>query len=163
MLGKPELEAVNLVPANILVSLDSLIVSMAIVMLGMPQLRATKLCAAFLVFDGIATLTGLSIHGPFAPALFSVYLVLLLALIVRSPLRSGLWAPALCSLDNLLAGIAAKPGHGSDLWQDALTAAFTSGILALVGIAIASAIAKRAPGGWNFNAGLVLLIAAICL
>ena len=46
-LVKPKLEAVNLVPANIFVSLDSLIVSITIVMLGMVPLRACRLCAAF--------------------------------------------------------------------------------------------------------------------
>ena len=46
-LVKPKLEAVNLVPANIFVSVDSLIVSLAIVMLGMVPLRAIGLCTAF--------------------------------------------------------------------------------------------------------------------
>ena len=150
-------------PANIFLSLDSLIVPMPIVMLGTPQLGAIRLCAAFLVCEGLATLTGLSIHGPFGPGLFCVYLVLLIALIARSTLRSAWWAPALFSLDNLLAGIAAKPSHVSELWLDSATAAITSGILALVGLAIATALAKSAPRRLIHGAGFILLSAAIFL
>lgn len=160
------MEAVNLVPANIFLSLDSLIVSMAIVMLDVPRgagLRPAegffsylKLCAAFMVCDGLATLTGLSIHGPFGPALLCVYLVLLLALVTRSTLRSAFWAPALFSLDNLLV-------QGRDVWLDTLTAAFASGLFALIGIAIASALAKSAPTRWVHRAALILLLAAVCL
>jgi hypothetical protein len=166
MLGQTGVEAVNLVPANIFLSLDSLIVSMAIVMLGTPRgagLRPAKalfsdfrLCAAFMVCDGFATLTGLSIHGPLGPALLCAYLVLLLALITRSPLRSAFWAPALFSIDNLLV-------QGSDLWLDTLTAALASGLFALLGIAIATAIAKSMPARWVHGAALILLMAAICL
>jgi len=150
-------------PANIMVSLDSLIVSMAIVILGMPPLRACRLCAAFMLCDGIATLTGLSSHGPFAPALLGLYLLLLLALVTRSPWRSAWWAPALFSLDNLLSGIAAKPSHESSLWTDSWTAASTSGILAMLGIAIGVAIMKNAPARWLPAAGVMLLIAVAFL
>jgi hypothetical protein len=150
-------------PANILVSLDSLIVSMAIVMLGMPPLRAFRLCAAFMLCDGIATLTGLSSHGPFAPALFGIYVLLMLSLITRSPLRSAWWVPALFSLDNLLTGIAAKPSHESSQWIDSLSAASASGILALLGIAIGAAITKNAPARWLPAAGVMLLIAVAFL
>jgi hypothetical protein len=143
--------------------LDSLIASMALVMLGMPPARAGKLCAAFMIFDGFATLTGLSVHTPFAPALLGAYLVLLLAVATRSPLRTVFWAPALFSLDNLLAGIAAKPSPASGIWLDSLTAAFTSGLLALIGIAIAAAIASKMPRRWVYCAGLILLLAAICI
>ena len=158
-LGQTKQEAVNFMPTNISLSLDSLIVSMAIVMLGMPPLRACRLCAGFMLCDGSATLTGLSSHGPFAPALFAIYGLLMLALIAHSPLRSAWWTPALFSLDNLLAGIAAKPSHESSLWLDPLAAACTSGILALVGVAIGVAITKSAPAQWIPAAGLILLIA----
>ena len=149
--------------ASISVSLDSLVVSMAIVMLGVPLARAGRLCAAFMVCDGIATLAGLSIHGPFAPVLFCAYLVLLLAVVARSPVRGAFWAPALFSLDNLLAGITAKPSPGSEIWLDSLSAAFTSGLFALVGIAIATVIARNMPRRWIHAAGLILLMAAVCL
>jgi hypothetical protein len=161
---------VNLVPANLFLSLDSLIVSMAIVMLGTPPMRASfwqvrdlphGLCAAFMICDGFATLTGLSIHSRWGPTLFSAYLLLLVTLLASSTLRSAWWAPALFSLDNLFAGIAATPSHGSDLWIDSATAAITSGILALIGVAIA-AISNMAPSRWVHRAVVILLMAAVC-
>ena len=150
-----------LVPLSL--SLDSLIVSMAIVMLGMPSARALRLGAAFMIFDGLATLTGLSLHGGLAPLLLCAYLALLLAVAARSPWRNALWAPALFSLDNLFVAMAAKPGVGNGIWVDSVTAALTSGLLALAGIAIATAVVRNAPRRYGYRLGLILLVTAICL
>ncbi len=154
-------------PESILVplflSLDSLIVSMAIVMLGIPSAKPLRLGAAFMIFDGLATLTGLSIHGALAPLLLCAYLALLLAVAARSPWRRALWAPALFSLDNLIVAMGAKPGLGNGIWVDSLTAALTSGLLALAGIGIAMAIVRNAPRRYSYCLGLILLVTAICL
>jgi hypothetical protein len=149
------------VPAIPFLSLDSLIVSMAIVMLGIPAPRNLRLCAAFAFCDGIATLTGLSIHGPLAPMLFGVYGIIMLVAVARVPWRSAYWAPALFSLDNLVAAMASKPSNGQNIFLDGLTAGITSGLFAVAGIGIATAIARSTPRRWLCGAGLVFLIAAI--
>jgi len=136
---------------------------MAVMMVGMPRVRAGRLCAAFLVCDGIATLAGLSAHTPFAPAVFCAYAALLVAVAAHAPWRMAFWAPALFSLDNLLSGMAANPIHASDLWIGCLSAALTSGLFALAGVAIAAALRRRAPEPWMRCAGWILLVAVIFL
>jgi hypothetical protein len=150
------------VPASILVSLDSLIASMAMVMLGLPVERAYRLALAFLISDGIATWVGLSVQGPFGPALLCAYFALLIGILVHSPFRAAFWVPALFSLDNLFAGIAAQPGHWYGPWFAPLTTAFASGLLALAGVAIAATVLRCASHPRLFGvAGLILLVAVV--
>src|ERR1700722_8786987 len=151
------------VPASILLSIDSLLVSMAIVLFGVPSARAGTLCTAFMIGDGIGTFVGLSMHHPIGPAVLGAYLMILLIVTARVPWRYALWAPALCSLDNLLAGMAGRPSLGG-IWIDSLTAALTSGLLALVGVAIAAAMVRSVPTRWiHYAVGAALVVAAICL
>jgi hypothetical protein len=152
-----DLEAAFPVPASILLSLDSLIASMAMVMLGLPVQRAYRLALAFLISDGIATWVGLSVRGPFGPALFCAYFALLIGILVRSPFRAAFWVPALFSLDNLFAGIVAQPGH----WFDPLATAFASGLLALAGVAIGAIVLRYASHRRLFGAGLILLVVVV--
>jgi hypothetical protein len=145
------------VPTSIILSVDSLIASMAMVMLGMPVARAYRLSLAFLLCDGIASCIGLSMHRAFGPALLCAYVAVLIILTARSPFGAALWAPALFSLDNLFAGIAAQPVH----WFDPLTAAFASGLLALAGVAIAATVSRYASHQRLFGIGLILLVAIV--
>jgi hypothetical protein len=150
------------VPASILLSLDSLIASMALVMLGLPVERAYRLALAFLISDGIATWVGLSVRGPFGPALLCAYFVLLIGILVRSPFRAAFWAPALFSLDNLFAGIAAQPGHWYGPWFSSLITAFASGLLAFAGVGIGTTVLRYVSHRRLFGfAGLMLLVAVV--
>lgn len=162
---------------DILLSLDSLIVSMALVMLDVLPGRQRRLCAAFMLSDGIATFLGLSIHTPFAGAWVAEFVspivcaYLLLVIVIAARARSlasrgtnlVLWAPILLGLDNLLAAIAGKPSHAGGVWPASVMAALMSGLLALGGIAMANAVMRGMPRRWAYGAGVLLLIAAILI
>jgi hypothetical protein len=130
------------------VSLDSLIVSTAMALRWTPPVRYRDLCIGFAICDGMATLAGSSIHGPFAPVLAGVYIMLLAMVVLRSSGRSTLSVPALCSLDNLLAGMTGSAVPWRDVFFNSVTAAVVSGALALMGVTIAAALLGRVSGRW---------------
>ena len=135
-------------PISAFLSVDSLMVTVALVTLGMGSEQAYRMCGAFMVCDGLATLAGLSIHGSFGPVLLCAYLVFVLVLTARSPSQIALRDPALFSLDNLVSGMASKPGLTTHIWHDSVDAAVTSGLFALLGVAVATALRRSAPRGF---------------
>jgi putative Mn2+ efflux pump MntP len=172
---------ISLFAAGLLLSLDSLLVSVPLGVQRMNAAQRSRVALAFAVCDGLASYLGWATGlarwcaslepiewlGPMALGIYGVCM-LSLAWQGRRLASAGfagwmaLGLPICLSLDNLAAGI------GSDAWGStaalaALTCGLFSGCLSLVGLWLGAVIASRVPVRAQGFAGAALVVVAIVL
>jgi putative Mn2+ efflux pump MntP len=172
---------ISLFAAGLLLSLDSLLVSVPMGVQRMNAAQRWQVALAFAVCDGLASYlscaSGLARWctsvgpiewlGPMALGIYGVYM-LMVAWQGRRLAAAGfggwmaLGLPLCLSLDNLAAGVG-NDASGSATALAALTCGLVSGCLSLVGLRLGAVIASRVHARAEGFAGAALVAFAIVL